>query len=150
MPNSAVIRSLVGKGGVIDGVDVAQLLDTINERIELLYDRDHTLGHAYLLNVQTVNDMRRVFLDRLIPLLQEYFYDDWSKIGLVLGCPFDEGRTRNSTPILAAHELDAEGILGDVDDYETKLRFQVNPDFEAADATNLPQFFNALVGTQSS
>ena len=149
MPNSAVVRGLVGKGGVIDGVDVAQLLDTINERIELLYDRDHTLGHAYLLNVQTLNDLRRVFLDRLIPLLQEYFYDDWSKIGLVLGCPFDEGRTRNATPILAAHELDAEGILGDVDDYETKLRFQVNPDFEDADARDLPQFFNALVGTRN-
>ncbi len=150
MPNSAVVRSLVGKGGVIDGVDVAQLLETINERIELLYDRDHTLGHAYLLNVKTLDDLRRVFLDRLIPLLQEYFYDDWSKIGLVLGCPFDEGRTRNTRPILTVHELDAEGILGDVDDYETKLRFQVNPDFEAADATNLSQFFNALAGTQSS
>jgi hypothetical protein len=52
--------------------------------------------------------------------------------------------------MLTAHELDGERILGDVDDYETKLRFQVNPAFEHADVMGLPQFFNALVGTQNA
>ena len=145
MPKPAVVRDLVGEGGVIDGVDVAQLLVAINDRIELLYDRDHTLGHAYLLNVTTLDDLRRVFIDRLIPLLQEYFYDDWSKIGLVLGCPFDGARTKNASPILTAQELDADSILGDADDYETKLRFQINPAFTSSSTDTLPQFFNSLV-----
>lgn len=68
----------------VDGVNLQTMLNKINERIELLYDRDHTIGHAYLLNVKTLDDLKQVFLHKVIPLLQEYFYEDWRKIMLVL------------------------------------------------------------------
>ena len=68
-----------------DGVDLPQLLHTVNERIEYLLDRDHQLGHAYLTGLQTHNELCGAFRDRIIPLLQEYFFNDWTKIGLVLG-----------------------------------------------------------------
>ena len=71
--------------GVIDGVDLAQLLRTINERIEYLLDRDHQIGHAYFTAVETHAELCAVFRDRIIPLLQEYFFNDWAKIQLVLG-----------------------------------------------------------------
>ena len=71
--------------GEVSGVDLAKLLRTINERIEYLLDRDHQIGHAYLTNVQTHTDLCNAFRDRIIPLLQEYFFNDWSKIQLVLG-----------------------------------------------------------------
>ncbi|GAB3564022.1 hypothetical protein GCM10027578_08780 [Spirosoma luteolum] len=70
---------------VVDGVDLAQLLRTINERIEYLLDRDHAIGHAYLLNLATHADLCDAFRDRIIPLLQEYFVNDWTTIQLVLG-----------------------------------------------------------------
>jgi 5-methylcytosine-specific restriction protein B len=70
---------------VVAGVDLPQLLRTINERIEYLLDRDHQIGHAYLTTVQSHADLCCAFRDRIIPLLQEYFFNDWTKIQLILG-----------------------------------------------------------------
>lgn len=69
----------------IDGIRLEELLRTINKRIKVLIDRDHTIGHAYLIGVKTKNDLRNAFENKIIPLLQEYFYGDYGKIGLVLG-----------------------------------------------------------------
>jgi len=69
----------------VEGIDLGTLLRTMNERIEYLYDRDHRLGHAYLLGVETFEALGEAFRDRILPLLQEYFYDDWRKMQWVLG-----------------------------------------------------------------
>lgn len=76
------------KGIVIEDVELDKLLKTINERIEILIDRDHTIGHAYFINVKTVEDLKETFKNNIIPLLQEYFFGDYGKIGLVLGESF--------------------------------------------------------------
>lgn len=69
----------------IEGINIGEMLKTINERIEYLYDRDHTIGHAYLMGVTDMGALANVFKNKILPLLQEYFYDDWEKIRLVLG-----------------------------------------------------------------
>ena len=66
-------------------IDIGEMLKTINERIEYLYDRDHTIGHAYFIDVSDLKTLANVFKNKILPLLQEYFYDDWEKIRLVLG-----------------------------------------------------------------
>jgi len=71
--------------GTVESIDLAALLQTINDRIEYLLDRDHQLGHAYLTGIETVADLCGAFRNRIIPLLQEYFFNDWAKIQLVLG-----------------------------------------------------------------
>jgi 5-methylcytosine-specific restriction enzyme B len=73
---------------LIKGINVADLLTIINKRIEKLLDRDHQIGHAYFIRVQDEFDLRAVFNRGIIPLLQEYFYGDIAKIGLVLGEKF--------------------------------------------------------------
>ena len=69
----------------IEGINIGEMLKTINERIEYLYDRDHTIGHAYFMSVTDMGALANVFKNKILPLLQEYFYDDWEKIRLVLG-----------------------------------------------------------------
>ena len=77
----------------IEGIDIAMLLTTINQRIQYLYDRDHIIGHAYFMSLKetpTLEALESIFKNKIIPLLQEYFYDDWNKIMLVLGKGFIE------------------------------------------------------------
>jgi 5-methylcytosine-specific restriction endonuclease McrBC GTP-binding regulatory subunit McrB len=71
-----------------DGIDLNKLLETVNDRLKILKDKDHTIGHAWLWNVKNPDDLRRVFEYKIIPLLQEYFYNDYEKLGLVLGDRF--------------------------------------------------------------
>lgn len=72
-------------------IETRRLLQTINRRLEKLRDRDHCIGHAYFLPLEkepTLDALKRVFASKIIPLLQEYFFGDWGKIGLVLGREF--------------------------------------------------------------
>ena len=79
------IPSLLGNCG---GVDLCKLLTALNERIEYYYDREHAIGHAYFMNsrgcIKTLDELRSVFSTKIIPLLQEYFFDDYERIKLVL------------------------------------------------------------------
>lgn len=72
----------------IEGIDLKKILTKINQRVEYLYDRDHTIGHAYFIDVEGKDDLDNVMLNKILPLLQEYFYDDWEKILMVLGDGF--------------------------------------------------------------
>ena len=68
----------------IDGVNCRDLLEAMNERIRVLLDREHQIGHTYFLDVEDIESLKKVFQNKIIPLLQEYFYDNWEKINLVL------------------------------------------------------------------
>ena len=72
----------------VDGINVEKMLETLNKRISVLLDRNHTIGHSYLLPLETdptINNLAGIFENNIIPLLQEYFYDDFEKIQFVLG-----------------------------------------------------------------
>jgi len=72
----------------VQGVNIQQMLTKINQRIEVLYDREHTLGHAFFMHLSAaspIDALAEVFKLKIIPLLQEYFFEDWEKIRIVLG-----------------------------------------------------------------
>ena len=83
----------------IEGVDGQAMLKAMNERITVYLDREHQIGHTYLRDVTTIDGLAETFQRRIVPLLQEYFYDDWTKIRLVLNeNPFIRER-KLETPI---------------------------------------------------
>lgn len=99
-------------------VNLTKLLSAINARIEYLYDRDHTIGHAYFIGVKSLADLDRVFRRKVIPLLQEYFYEDWSKVVMVLNDSAGNFIKRdNSIP---------SGMQTADIDFEPRPRFKVN------------------------
>jgi 5-methylcytosine-specific restriction protein B len=83
-------------------VNLKELLEAINQRIELLIDKDHQIGHSYFLCINNFDDLKLVFKDKIIPLLEEYFYGDFGKIGLVLGENFIEQQAIKNSSILAS------------------------------------------------
>lgn len=152
MPDVSVVRDLVGEAGVVDGVDIGNLFKTVNARIELLFDRDHQIGHSYFLGVRTLDDLRQVLLVNVIPLLQEYFYGDWAKVAMILGCPFDPetgAQTNdNAHPVLSVRVLKTDELLGSDDsEFEDKVCCDVSKEFVSAAVSELPHFFDGIVGS---
>jgi hypothetical protein len=76
------------ESGKVGEINLEELLITINERIEALVDRDHTIGHAFFMEVDSLDSLRNVFANKVIPLLQEYFYGDYAKMEMVIGPDF--------------------------------------------------------------
>lgn len=74
--------------GMCGEINLCEMLMAINERIEYYYDREHSIGHAYFMNkrgsVKNLDELRNIFNTKIIPLLQEYFFDDYEKIKLIL------------------------------------------------------------------
>ena len=75
-------------GETKDGIKLNELLDSLNARVEVLVDRDHTIGHAFFINDKNLDDLRNTFANKIIPLLQEYFYGNYEKMALVIGESF--------------------------------------------------------------
>ena len=82
--------------GRIGTIDVVELLETINKRLEKLIDKDHRIGHSYFMHIKTEAELKVAFKDKVIPLLEEYFFGDFGKIGLVLGNSFVEKVKENA------------------------------------------------------
>lgn len=121
LPDTKVLIKIgadkINKAGI--ELNVATMLETINERIEYLFDREHTIGHAFFTGLKdepTVEKLASIFKKSVIPLLQEYFYEDYSKIMLVLG---DNGKTNDSQKFIIAKEIKPNLIFrGDTSDID--------------------------------
>ena len=115
MPDTNVLKNI--GADKVDGLDVAAMLDTINERIKFLYDREHTIGHAFFTGLKdnpTVEKLATIFSKSVIPLLQEYFYEDYQKIQFVLG---DNGKTNEAYKFIKHTDVVVKNIFkGSVDE----------------------------------
>ena len=109
--------------GAVDGIDLNAVLTTINQRIEYLIDREHRIGHAFFIDCKTAEQVHAVIRDKVIPLLQEYFFEDWSRIHGVLGdgfigsttlkCPLGEGEGRKSWFVRLEKQPDGRSRFSD-------------------------------------
>ncbi|MDR2228737.1 MAG: AAA family ATPase [Flavobacteriaceae bacterium] len=85
----------------IGNIELKTLLSIINKRIEILLDRDHTIGHSYFINITAPEDLKHTFKNNIIPLLQEYFYGDYEKIGMILGTGFFDDAEKYDNKLFA-------------------------------------------------
>ena len=95
----------------VEGIALRKMLGTMNERITLLLDREHQIGHTYLFGADTMERLSKAFQNKIFPLLQEYFFDDWPRIRTVLGGNnfVIERDARNAIP--DAELPDEEGMI---------------------------------------
>ncbi|MFN8343852.1 MAG: AAA family ATPase [Spirosomataceae bacterium] len=131
------------EGKIIENTDLGKLLRTLNERIEFLHDRDHVIGHAYLLHVLTFEALCSVFRDQIIPLLQEYFYDDWRKIQWVLGDNERWGKPTEAKLVQVKKQytasLERELFGEDLENAENRTTYQLNPALAEGQFEELPK-----------
>ena len=115
MPDSDVLRKI--HADKVEDLDVAAMLDKINERITFLYDREHTIGHAFFTGLKddaSIETLQSIFEKSVIPLLQEYFYEDYQKIQLVLA---DNAKSDDSLKFVLDKKVIAKNIFkGNVED----------------------------------
>tara|TARA_B110000046_G_C13020741_1_gene411018 strand:- start:1308 stop:4703 length:3396 start_codon:yes stop_codon:yes gene_type:complete len=108
-PNHKLIAtegSLKSTNGKLGDIDVVKILKTINNRIEKLIDKDHKIGHSYFLNVSSNQDLNDAFRDKVIPLLEEYFFGDFGKISLVLGSSFISKESKVDVSFASSNDYD--------------------------------------------
>jgi len=138
MPPRPILIANEGKlkeaKGFLDNIELPLLLNTINKRIEQLLDKDHQIGHSYFMSVKNYEDLKSAFKNKIIPLLQEYFFGDYGKIGLVIGKEFFE-----------AVEKDDENIFGDFEYYDASS-FAERAIYKIKDIDNMSKesFYKAI------
>ncbi|MEZ8157162.1 McrB family protein [Vibrio splendidus] len=119
-------------------IDLKSLLEALNKRIEVLYDREHTLGHAFLFPAYNAaksgqhelafDELKAAFKNKIIPLLEEYFYEDWNKIRLVLGDSLKQDQALQFLKIKKEKYSDLFGEFHGLELYEEdKITYQVKP-----------------------
>jgi 5-methylcytosine-specific restriction protein B len=115
-------------------INIPRMLAVMNKRIEALYDRDHTIGHAYFIQLidlpatERFATLQAIFKNKIIPLLEEYFFEDWQKIRLVLG-----DNQKSDEQLQFIQEINQEDDLAelfgqkhDLDQYAIRPRYQFN------------------------
>ena len=142
MPDTEVLKDIkievpempdtVDKKAGKNTIDIQKLLEIINQRIEVLYDREHTIGHAYFCGLKktaTLDGLKNVFKKSVLPLLQEYFFDDYEKIAMVLGD--NQKSNSNYKFIVEDNEKDIRALFGkdletEVIDMLQRKRYMIN------------------------
>ena len=137
MPDTEIFKNIE-----VQGISIQKLLKTINDRIEYLYDREHTIGHAYfkefINGTGDIDTLRRIFKNKIIPLLQEYFYDDYEKIQLVLG---DNNISNNEERFIKEKNV-PEGFSNT--QYDEGLKFCINKDLFAPERFDDEKFIERV------
>lgn len=117
-----------------NGFNLAEVLEAINERIEVLLDRDHTIGHSYFLKLKSgdTKGLKSVFSNNIIPLLQEYFYHDYEKIALILGEGFIKIKENKTVKFANFKNIDSPEIANQfelislIDDIENAISLLIS------------------------
>ncbi|WP_243156418.1 AAA family ATPase [Clostridium sp. C8-1-8] len=119
MPNISLLSEYV------EGINVRAFLKMINDRIEYLFDREHTIGHAYFIREDLdFNKLVSIMRNKVIPLIQEYFYGDWERTMLVLG---GAGKVGDTNYFISKEKNDTKKLFKNmrVDEYQELYNYSI-------------------------
>lgn len=122
----------------VDGIDVIKLFDTINSRIELLMDHNHMLGQALFMSVRTGKDLVSVVKDKVVPLLEEYFFNDLQKVQLIFNDLDETGELREDA-IYKHEEISVDSYFSYIGDYllDDKRHYAVGDKIKVGDLKHI-------------
>ena len=124
LPDSKVVAGIS-----VENISISNMLEQINRRISVLYDREHTIGHAYFMPLKKDNSIEvlaDIFKNKVIPLLQEYFYEDYEKIRLVLG---DNQKKDDKDKFILATKINQSALFGSADiGLDDGFTYEINED----------------------
>lgn len=129
MPDCRTIEDVVIRQNGKE-VNIGNVLDIMNRRIEFLFDREHTIGHAFFTSLKNDNSnsigrLAAIFRNSIIPLLQEYFYDDYEKIRLVLG---DNHKKDEQFQFIKKANISPKALFGESIRLESTALYSLNED----------------------
>lgn len=139
--NHPDINKVIEKNNVIIDINLQDVLEIINIRIEYLLDKDHQIGHSYFMNVKKWETLCDKFRNNIIPLLQEYFYNDWSKIRLVLG-DNDPWKKNDEEMFIIKKTYSKDKLFGkgnNMEDEYEEDQYYINPKLANRDYENLTE-----------
>ena len=113
---------------LVDEVNVGEMLRVMNQRITALLDRDHCIGHAYfmpLLEKPSLELLADIFAQNILPLLQEYFFEDWQRIRWVLA---DQTKLDSFAFIVKEQNMDAQQLFPGVSQFKPRECWRINTD----------------------
>lgn len=114
------------EGIEVSGINIEELLETMNDRIEVLLDRDHRIGHAYFLALQddpSMEALANIFSRQVCPLLEEYFFEDWTRIQWI----FNDHRKPPQYRFVTQLEDDVDALFGEGTTVSShRVRWQIN------------------------
>lgn len=115
------------EGVSVEDISIKELLERMNKKITVLYDREHTIGHGYFMPLKdnpAIEQLADIFENQIIPLLQAYFYDDYEKIRLVLG---DNNKDTQAEQFIIARSVNCPELFGNTDmDLEEAFSYEIN------------------------
>lgn len=123
------------KGVDVDGIDLEFMLTAINQRITALLDKDHCIGHAYFMHLHpeyrpakaperaSLFELAQVFEHKVLPLLQEYFFEDWQRIRWVLA---DQTKPDSAAFIIKDKSMDAQQLFPGVSQFKPRDCWRIN------------------------
>lgn len=142
--NSHILADVLAQHDInandVDGVDLVRLFDTINSRIELLLDANHMLGHAYFMKVRNSQDIADVIAYKVVPLLEEYFFDDPQKIQLIFNSLNVNGELKENA-VYYHEELSPDNLFSYTGKYDIEpvKHFFVNPNLTSESLVQIYQ-----------
>ena len=140
-PQPRLLENIKIRNGSVE-INLEEVLDSLNKRIEFFLDKDHLIGHSYFMGLTSWEQLCETYRDKIIPLLREYFYNDWEKIALVLGDNPENGKSDIERFILK-RLLSSDTLFGFSDDrYEDRESYEINHHLVSGNYMELsPAFF---------